>query len=100
MSDFLDSMRADFDARLSAHEGMLAHLGLHPSGDDATFLLDELKATMVACGACHCPRTCLDWQDRDEDGPPPWCHRRKTFLTLKDACRALEAEKARQIAAI
>ena len=95
MSDYLDCMRGDFEARMSAHEGMLAHLGLNPSEEDAPLLLNELKATMGACGACHCPKTCLDWQTYGDDGPPPWCHRRRTFLSLIDACAALAAERDR-----
>ena len=93
MSDFLDSMRQDFDTRMTAHEGMLAHLGLHLTELDAPFLVTELKATFGACGACHCPKTCLDWQGGHEDGPPPWCHKRGTFLTLIEACAALDIER-------
>jgi hypothetical protein len=91
-------MRRDFETRMNAHEGMLAHLGLNPSEQDAPLLLTELKATMGACGACHCPKTCLDWQTLGEDGPPAWCHRRGTFLSLMDACAALAAERDRVMA--
>lgn len=93
MSEFLDSMRRDFDARMSAHEGMLAHLGLNLSEEDAPLVISELKATFGACGACHCPKTCLEWQGGSDDGPPPWCHKRGTFLKLRAACAALLAEK-------
>ena len=41
MSEFLDSMRRDFDARMTAHEGMLAHLGLHRARDSARTGRDE-----------------------------------------------------------
>lgn len=99
MSAYSDTLRRDFEVRMSAHEGMLAHLGLNPSEDDAPFLLTELKATMGACGACHCPKTCLEWQEQGHAGPPPWCHRRKSFLSLIDACAALEAQPMRAVAA-
>ncbi|PWL36413.1 MAG: hypothetical protein DCO97_04215 [Marivita sp. XM-24bin2] len=89
VSEFLDSMRRDFDARMSAHEGMLAHLGLYLTEHDSPFLISELKETFRACGACRCPKSCLDWQSGSEEGPPPWCHKRHTFLSLIDACNAL-----------
>ncbi|WP_439122643.1 hypothetical protein [Marivita sp.] len=92
MSDFLDSMRQDFDARMNAHEGMLAHLSLQLTEHHAALLIPELKATFAACGTCHCPKTCLEWQMSGDDGPPPWCHKRGTFLALIDACAALERD--------
>jgi hypothetical protein len=97
VSEFLDSMRRDFDARMTAHEGMLAHLGLHLTDLDAPLLVVELKATFGACGACHCPKTCLEWQTRSDDGPPPWCHKRGTFLTLIEACATLAAKKTGRV---
>lgn len=91
MSDFLDCLRRDFETRMTAHEGMLAHLGLDPSEEDAVYLLNELRATMSACGACRCPKTCIEWQTQGASGPPPWCHRRRTFLSLVNASATLEA---------
>ena len=41
MSEFLDSMRQDFDARLNAHEGMLAYLGLHLTDQDASLVISS-----------------------------------------------------------
>lgn len=92
MSEFLDSMRRDFDARLSAHEGMLAHLGLQLTEDEAPAVFSELRATLGACGRCHCPKTCLEWQTSGEAGPPPWCHKRRIFLSLVKACETLKAK--------
>ena len=94
MSAYLDNMRMDFETRMSAHEGMLAHLGLNHTEENALLVLDEMTATMVACGSCHCPKTCLEWQASEQAGPPPWCHRRGSFLTLVDACIAADAESA------
>ena len=97
MSEFLDSMRRDFDVRMTAHEGMLAHLGLELTEDDASALVVELRATFGACGACRCPKTCLEWQSGADDGPPPWCHRRNSFLSLIDACATLDSRHSRMV---
>lgn len=100
MSDFIDAMRYNFEARLRAHEGMLAHLGLHPTEAEAPLLFHELKATLGACGACHCPKTCLDWQGRNDPGPPPWCHRRRSFLALSEACAAIGVQKGQLVKSV
>ena len=93
MSAYFDDVRCKFDARMTAHEGMLQHLGLAPSEEDAPLLFDALKATLMACGTCHCPKTCMEWQSDGDAGPPPWCHKRGTFLNLIEACAALEATR-------
>ena len=99
MSGFLDDVRVTFASRMAAHEGMLHHLGLAPTEDDAPHLFHELRATLLACGSCRCPKTCLEWQMSGDPGSPPWCHQSGAFKDLLDACAALEARKAAQIAA-
>lgn len=96
MSGFLDHMQSTFDARMAAHEAMLAHLGLAPTEDDAPYLFDALRGTLLACGSCQCPKSCMEWQERGEDGPPLWCHRRGALLTLVAECAALDARNRSQ----
>ncbi|WP_439522225.1 hypothetical protein [Marivita sp.] len=91
MSDYIDSMRSTFAARMSAHEGILALLGLAPSEDDAPHIYTELRGTLLACGKCYCPKSCLEWQSSGPDGPPPWCHQRQVFFDLAAACERLQA---------
>jgi hypothetical protein len=91
VSQIFDNMHNAFALRMTAHEGMLAHLGLNPTENDAPHLFSELRTTLLACGSCHCPKTCLEWQDTNGDGPPPWCHRRRTFLDLVAACERLKS---------
>jgi hypothetical protein len=79
---------------MAAHEAMLAHLGLNPTEEDAPLLFDDLRATLLACGSCQCPKSCMEWQERGDDGPPLWCHQRGTFLSLIQACHALERKVA------
>lgn len=90
MSGLLDGILITFETRMAAHEAMLAHLGLNPTQEDAPVLFDALRGTLLACGSCQCPNTCMEWQERGEVGPPDWCHRRGTFLTLIEACEALD----------
>ena len=95
MSGLLDNVRRKFDARMVAHERMLQHLGLAPTEDDAPALFDTLRATLLACGSCHCPQSCVEWQELGHDGPPLWCHKRGTFFDLMEACAALQAQAPR-----
>lgn len=94
MSGLLDQMRLTFETRMAAHDAMLAHLGLAPTEDDAPLVYDALRATLLACGSCQCPKACMEWQNSGIDGPPPWCHKRGTFLELQEACAALERSSA------
>ncbi|MFP7672619.1 DUF6455 family protein [Marivita sp. S0852] len=95
MSDLLDNMRETFDARLSAHERMLTHLSLAPTEEEAPLVFHELRATLLACGSCKCPGYCVDWQKQGQEGPPPWCHNRNSFLELETACNALKTQQPR-----
>ena len=98
MSGLIYSMRESFDQRMTAHKGMLAHLKLDPTSEEAPHIFQELRETMVACGKCKCPNTCIEWTSEGEDGPPPWCHRRSAFLDLLDACEALRTQRGLMVA--
>ena len=82
MSDYFDKQRLAFETRLKAHEGMLRHLKIAPTEEEAPDLFDDLRSTLLACGQCACPKTCLEWQAEGKAGTPPWCHKGGTFVLL------------------
>ena len=94
MSIDLDYMQRDFALRLSAFEGMLAHLDLEPTEDDAPMLLNELRAALTACASCPTPGRCAGWCAAKHDGTPYFCGATQEFRNLMLAGEALRIRAA------
>jgi hypothetical protein len=75
----------DFDRRMEARRGIMAHLDLVPTEDEATGLFEELRATLLACSRCTAPDHCLSWQKTACAGMPPRCPAREAFARLEAA---------------
>ncbi len=90
----LDDLQRDFTLRLSAFEGMLKHLNLDPSEEDAPALLDELRATLHACAACPTPGRCTGWCAAGHAGTPYFCGATQAFRNLMLASEALTIRAA------
>lgn len=89
MSTLLQHVTFDFDRRMAARRGMMAHLGIAPTEDEAPELVAEIRATLLKCGQCGSPGRCLEWQKSACAGMPPLCSAREAFARLNDACNAL-----------
>lgn len=89
MSTLLQHVTFDFDRRMAARRGMMAHLGIAPTEVEAPELVKEIRATLVTCGQCDTPGRCLEWQKAARAGMPPLCGAREAFARLNDACNAL-----------
>lgn len=89
MSGLLEHVNYDFDRRMTARRGMMAHLGLCPDEAEASEIREELRATLLACGRCDAPGRCLAWQKTARPGMPPACCAREAFARLEVACSRL-----------
>ncbi len=89
MSNLLEHVSYDFDRRMTARRGMMAHLGLCPDEAEALEVREELRATLLACGRCDGPGRCLAWQKTARPGMPPACCAREAFARLDAACSRL-----------
>lgn len=86
MADLLEHVSFDFERRMTARRGMIAHLGLCPDGVEASEIREELRGTLLACGQCDAPGRCLAWQKTARPGMPPSCRARDAFARLAAAC--------------
>ena len=89
MSTLLRHVTFDFDRRMAARRGMMAHLNIAPTEGEARELVEEIRATLLTCGRCGAPGRCLEWQKTAHAGMPPLCGAREAFARLNDACNAL-----------
>jgi hypothetical protein len=89
VSTLLEHVAFDFDRRMAARRGMMAHLGIAPTEAEAPELIREIRETLLTCGRCDAPGRCLEWQKTARAGMPPQCSAREAFARLNDACNAL-----------
>lgn len=86
MSSLLQHIEKDFDRRMAVRRGMLAHLSLSFTDEQAEALRPEIRATLIACAACPNPEVCAGWVGHGHPGTPMFCRARDAFLRLEAAC--------------
>lgn len=90
MAGLLEHVNYDFDRRMTARRGMMAHLGLCPDEAEASEIREELRATLLACGRCDAPRALPGLaEDRVPRNATPACCAREAFARLEVACSRL-----------
>ncbi|MCE8007518.1 DUF6455 family protein [Aestuariivita sp.] len=72
---------------------MLHHLGLEPTPEDATQVLDELRETFLACVRCPTPGRCRCWCEAGRPGTPDFCGGKQAFRNLEIACLAQHLDR-------
>ncbi len=96
MSGLMQHISKDFEKRMTVRRGMLAHLGLAFTDEDAARLRPDIRETLIACSCCANPDTCRGWVRQKRPGTPMFCRARDAFLRLEAATGTVE--KARRSA--
>jgi hypothetical protein len=90
VSGLLNHLSEDFSRRMEVRRGMLAHLGLSFTDDEATELRGDLRRTLLCCASCGNPDVCRGWVTQNQLGTPMFCQAREAFARLDHATRREE----------
>lgn len=91
----LTNISEDFSRRMALRRKMMAHFGIHLTEDHAPHLKDDVRESVLACGACRCPELCEFWMAKGREGAPDGCRARYALMRLEALTR--DAPLARSV---